>query len=120
MGWYLVRAIETKEAVGVFWARNAFELWSVVDEICSPTDCERAKFEATFGLGIAWAGPTKTKFPIPDRDEAEEGDVEGEELDMSGLSFTDGILGAMCDTKLRWRRFESFEWFARHLMGHAD
>jgi hypothetical protein len=115
MGWYLVRAIETKEAVGVFWARNAYELWSVVDEICSPTDCERTKFEPTYGIGVAWDGPTKTKFPVPDW-----GDVEGDELDMTGLSFTEGIMSAMLDKELRWRRFESFEWFARHLMRRAD
>ena len=102
MNVYLVRAVDRKEAVGVFWARNVAELWDVVDEITDPSDCECARITKDDEPGgIAWAGRTALTFPpAPEPDD----DID---LRMTETSATWSLMSAILDAdELRWKAHE--------------
>lgn len=40
---YIVRAISTKEAVGIFFVESLWQLPDLVDQVCQPQGCERAR-----------------------------------------------------------------------------
>lgn len=98
MNVYLVRMVDGKEAVGIFWARNLDDLWLVVDEITNPGDCECAKITKTGEAGgVAWAGRTELTFPpAPEPDD----DVD---LRMAETSTTWSLCASILHAdKLRW------------------
>jgi hypothetical protein len=37
---FAVRLIETKQAVGFFWAPDPIALWQMIDSVCDPSECE--------------------------------------------------------------------------------
>lgn len=49
---YLVRYIDTRQAVGLFVAESLLELQDVIDEFTDPGECEY--FEIEFPGGLAW------------------------------------------------------------------
>lgn len=51
---YLVRLIESQEAVGIFWSSGGDELWWQADQVVAPGRCEWTIIRGS--AGIIWPG----------------------------------------------------------------
>jgi len=54
---FAVRLIETKQAVGFFWAPDPIALWQMIDSVCDPSECECHPIKDS--AAITWQGQVK-------------------------------------------------------------
>lgn len=78
MSFYLVRVKKSKEAVGILYASNKDSLFSLVDELVDPNDCEY-KPAPDGGIFFKLKCPN---YPLesPKWDDTEEGEIAAEKL----------------------------------------
>lgn len=94
---YLVRRVEDKGILGVFWGSPAC-VWDCIDEIADPSDYEAAVLER----GAIYACD---KEPVWSQWENEDSDLQPE--DFSGYTPSEGLGIAIRDQEsLRWKRLD--------------
>lgn len=105
----LVRVRECNEFVGIFWARNLFELLEAVDECCDPAGCEFASLTRPSGLYVSGAAPPVPHVgPNPDDDTETDGFEEkffkpvAASLECGEL-LLDALCGRYGEVHLRWK-----------------
>lgn len=121
---YLVRMnrnLEDKtvadQIVGIFSATSIDALWSLVDEVTSPVECQYARLSSDGG--IIWPGRAVTFAEIEAWANITEYDVGEHPLVKSfkvhTIDLTEGLHSSMLDG-LKFRRFETFEKYAKKIM----
>lgn len=99
---FLVRVIQNRDLVGIFFAPNPEYLADLVDECTDPVDCEYMRLPAG---GIMWTSPA---IPVPielSRDETDDL-IKPDPMPWSRASMSDSWWSsfyALPDEKQRWR-----------------
>jgi hypothetical protein len=93
----LVRNVETKKLLGVYWGDPA-SIWDAVDECTDPSDYEYANLKHG---GLYWGDeePEALQYGAMDDDSPH--------FSWDGLQSTEALCDAIHDqSRLRWRRFD--------------
>lgn len=96
----VVRIIATRQLVGIYASADTQELCTLVDELCTPCDCE---FAFLPNGGVAVLGATSPTLPLRDRP-ATGGSSRGSTLPT--LSPTVAIDTALHDQDLIWQALD--------------
>jgi hypothetical protein len=90
MNLYLVRIIDTKEILGIFFDKDHDDLCWSIDEFMNPNECEYAELEIPFSMVWLQIGtPKEPKGHFEDSDY--------EEWNFDGMSFGEYALGFLAE-----------------------
>ena len=84
---YLVRVQGTYKIQGVFWARNAADLWDAVDEMGDPVVCEYAQMRRPSGIWQELSYEETPELPVDGSDDEIDRYFEAMKFTMTGELF---------------------------------
>ena len=115
MRMFMVRLVENKEPVGLFWAENLERLWWDIDEVTDPGQCEYVPIDRP--VAVIWPDPMDgaTIGEPFEADEAtgESSDAEEANLEAvrAGVQWSEAMLDYVMGllSRSRWKKLPYFD-----------